>query len=176
MKLLRYGPKGIERPGLLDEEGRIRCLAEHVRDINGEVLSDDSIAALRALSPDDLPLVGDTVRLGPCVADVGKFLCIGLNYADHAEESGMPIPVEPEVFTKATSAICGPNDNIVQPLNSDKLDWEVELASTPYTSEKNKPKTILPAIASATMSRNAGFSSSKAPNGTKAKDATHSAP
>lgn len=128
VKLLRYGPKGIERPGLLDEEGRIRCLAEHVRDINGEVLSDDSIAALRALSLDDLPLVGDTVRLGPCVADVGKFLCIGLNYADHAEESGMPIPVEPEVFTKATSAICGPNDNIVQPLNSDKLDWEVELA------------------------------------------------
>ncbi len=128
MKLLRYGPPGQEMPGLLDDDGNIRSLADHVPDIDGQALSDESLSTLRGLDVDDLPLVDENVRLGACVGNVGKFLCIGLNYSDHAAESGMPVPDEPEVFTKATSAICGPNDDIIQPLNSDKLDWEVELA------------------------------------------------
>ncbi len=128
MKLLRYGPYGQETPGLLDDDGNIRSLADHVPDIDGHALSDESLSTLRRLDVDDLPLVDENVRLGACVGNVGKFLCIGLNYSDHAVESGMPVPDEPEVFTKATSAICGPNDDIIQPLNSDKLDWEVELA------------------------------------------------
>ena len=115
-------------PGLLDDDGNIRSLADHVPDIDGQALSDESLSTLRGLDVDDLPLVDENVRLGACVGNVGKFLCIGLNYSDHAAESGMPVPDEPEVFTKATSAICGPNDDIIQPLNSDKLDWEVELA------------------------------------------------
>lgn len=128
MKLLRYGPAGEEKPGMLDASGNIRSLSGHVDDIGGAVLSEPSLSVLRQLDIDSLPLVEGDVRLGPCVGAVGKFLCIGLNYADHAAESGMDIPTEPEVFTKATSAICGPNDNIVQPLHSEKLDWEVELA------------------------------------------------
>jgi 2-keto-4-pentenoate hydratase/2-oxohepta-3-ene-1,7-dioic acid hydratase in catechol pathway len=125
----------------MDNDGNIRCLAEHVEDINGSALSDEAIATLRELDTDSLPLVDGNQRLGPCVGGVGKFLCIGLNYSDHAAESGMPLPSEPEVFTKATSAICGPDDNIVQPLNSDKLDWEVELAivigkHTSYVTEE----------------------------------------
>jgi len=128
LKLLRYGPPGQETPGLLDDDGNIRSLADHVPDIDGHALSDESLSTLRRLDVDDLPLVDENVRLGACVGNVGKFLCIGLNYSDHAVESGMPVPDEPEVFTKATSAICGPNDDIIQPLNSDKLDWEVELA------------------------------------------------
>jgi 2-keto-4-pentenoate hydratase/2-oxohepta-3-ene-1,7-dioic acid hydratase in catechol pathway len=128
LKLLRYGPPGQETPGLLDDDGNIRSLADHVPDIDGQALSDESLSTLRRLDVDDLPLVDENVRLGACVGNVGKFLCIGLNYSDHAAESGMPVPDEPEVFTKATSAICGPNDDIIQPLNSDKLDWEVELA------------------------------------------------
>ena len=141
MKLLRYGPDGQEEPGLLDKDGNIRSLADHISDINGSTLSDDCVTTLRQLDTNDLPLVDENVRLGACVGDVGKFLCIGLNYSDHAAESGMPVPTEPEVFTKATSAICGPDDDIIQPLNSDKLDWEVELAivigkHTSYISEE----------------------------------------
>jgi 2-keto-4-pentenoate hydratase/2-oxohepta-3-ene-1,7-dioic acid hydratase in catechol pathway len=128
MKLLRYGPAGQEKPGLLDNDGNIRSLADHISDINGSTISDETLATLRQLGTNDLPLVDEDTRLGPCVGNVGKFLCIGLNYSDHAAESGMPVPTEPEVFTKATSAICGPDDDIIQPLNSDKLDWEVELA------------------------------------------------
>jgi ureidoglycolate lyase len=128
MKLLRYGPLGLEKPGILDADGNIRCLAGIVSDINGSVLSKDSLQRLQLLDVSSLPLIERDVRLGACVGSVGKFLCIGLNYADHAAESGMTIPNEPEVFTKATSAISGPNDNIVRPRNSDKLDWEVELA------------------------------------------------
>jgi len=147
MKLLRYGPAGQEKPGLLDNDGNIRCLAQHVDDIRGSVISDDSIAKLRELDTTTLPLVDGDQRLGPCVGNVGKFLCIGLNYSDHAAESGMPLPPEPEVFTKATSAICGPNDDIIQPLNSDKLDWEVELAivigkHTSYVSEEEAASHI----------------------------------
>lgn len=131
MKLLRYGPLGQEKPGILDDNNNIRCLRDIVSDINGATLSTETLQRIHALDLSSLPLVttdSSTVRLGACVANVGKFICIGLNYADHAAESGMPIPKEPEVFTKATSAISGPNDNIVKPKNSDKLDWEVELA------------------------------------------------
>jgi 2-keto-4-pentenoate hydratase/2-oxohepta-3-ene-1,7-dioic acid hydratase in catechol pathway len=128
MKLLRYGPTGEEKPGLMDDDGNIRSLADHVADIDGNTISDESIAALRALNASELPLVESNPRLGPCVGKVGKFICIGLNYSDHAAESGMPVPSEPEVFSKATSAICGPDDAIIKPLNSEKLDWEVELA------------------------------------------------
>ena len=141
MKLLRYGPAGQEKPGLLDNDGNIRSLADHISDINGSTISDETLATLRQLGTNDLRLVDEDTRLGPCVGNVGKFLCIGLNYSDHAAESGMPVPTEPEVFTKATSAICGPDDDIIQPLNSDKLDWEVELAivigkHTSYVSEE----------------------------------------
>ena len=125
MKLLRYGPAGQERPGILDDNGKIRDLSGIVDDINGAVLESD---VLTHIDISQLPDVDADVRLGACVASVGKFICIGLNYADHAAESGMAIPTEPEVFTKATSAICGPNDAIIQPRNSQKLDWEVELA------------------------------------------------
>ena len=128
MKLLRYGPLGQEKPGIIDNEGNIRCLAAVVKDINGAALSADNLAKVKALDLSSLPLVEGNPRYGACVGNVGKFLCIGLNYADHAAESGMPIPAEPEVFTKATSAISGPNDDIIKPKNSDKLDWEVELA------------------------------------------------
>jgi len=128
VKLLRYGPAGAEKPGLLGTDGKIRSLHSVVDDVAGNVLGDASLDALRALDHHDLPLVDDGVRIGPCVGRVGKFLCIGLNYADHAAESNMPIPDEPEMFTKATSAISGPYDDIVRPLNSHKLDWEVELA------------------------------------------------
>lgn len=127
MKLLRYGEAGREKPGMLDDAGNIRCLASLVADIDGEALAPAMLGKLGAVDSATLPLVDAGVRLGPCVGNVGKFLGIGLNYADHAEESGAPIPTEPEVFSKATSAICGPNDNIIQPKDSDKLDWEVEL-------------------------------------------------
>jgi 2-keto-4-pentenoate hydratase/2-oxohepta-3-ene-1,7-dioic acid hydratase in catechol pathway len=147
MKLLRYGPTGQEKPGLLDNDGNIRSLADHIPDINGSTISDEILATLRQLGTNDLPLVDENTRLGPCVGNVGKFLCIGLNYSDHAAESGMPVPTEPEVFTKATSAICGPDDDIIQPLNSDKLDWEVELAivigkHTSYVSEEEAANHI----------------------------------
>lgn len=128
MKLLRYGEPGSEQPGILDQEGNIRSLVGIVKKIDEAILSKKQLEKLQALAIDTLPLVDEGARLGPCVGNVGKFICIGLNYADHAAESGMPIPQEPEVFTKATSAISGPNDNIIQPRNSDKLDWEVELA------------------------------------------------
>ncbi|WP_153102315.1 ureidoglycolate lyase [Paraburkholderia hayleyella] len=127
MKLLRYGPQGEEKPGLLDTEGRIRDLSGVVADITGATLADATLARLRALDPQTLPLVPGEPRLGPCVGQVGKFVCIGLNYADHAAESGLPVPPEPVVFNKWTSAITGPNDGIEIPRGSEKTDWEVEL-------------------------------------------------
>ncbi|EBA06013.1 fumarylacetoacetate hydrolase family protein [Sagittula stellata] len=131
MKLLRYGPSGAEKPGLLDSDGQVRDLSGVVADISGDVLHPDGIAALRNLDPASLPRVEgtpqDDLRLGPCVGNIGKFICIGLNYADHAAESGMPIPEEPIIFNKWTSAICGPNDPIQIPRDSQKTDWEVEL-------------------------------------------------
>ena len=127
MKLLRYGPAGQERPGLLDSAGAIRDLSGTVRDIAGDVLSPGLLARLRGIAPDTLPVVGGAPRLGPCVSGVGKFICVGLNYSDHAAESGMAVPTEPIIFMKATSCLSGPNDDVVIPRGSQKTDWEVEL-------------------------------------------------
>lgn len=127
MKLLRYGSAGAERPGLMDSQGNIRDLSEHITDIAGDALQSTALDALRKLDPESLPLVSDTSRLGACVGNVGKFICIGLNYADHAEETGAEIPKEPIIFSKWTSAIVGPNDDVEIPRDSVKTDWEVEL-------------------------------------------------
>src|SRR5471032_1693617 len=127
MKLLRYGPKGQEKPGLLDAQGQIRDLSAQVADIAGATLTAAELKRLAALNPADLPLVPGTPRIGPCVGQVGKFVCIGLNYADHAKESGLEVPKEPVVFGKWTSAISGPNDEVQIPRGSSKTDWEVEL-------------------------------------------------
>lgn len=127
MKLLRFGQTGQEKPGLLDSEGRIRDLSGVVADITGATLSDEALAKLKAIDPASLPLAPEGVRYGACVAGVGKFLCIGLNYADHAAESNLPIPEEPVLFSKTTSCIIGPNDEVKKPRGSTKLDWEVEL-------------------------------------------------
>ena len=127
MKLLRYGNPGAELPGMLDSSGALRDLSGVVADIGKASLLPESLEKLRELNPGELPLVTGSPRLGPCVASVGKFICIGLNYSDHAAESGMAVPTEPVVFMKATSAICGPNDNVVIPRGSKKTDWEVEL-------------------------------------------------
>ncbi|MDO8344873.1 MAG: fumarylacetoacetate hydrolase family protein [Cellvibrio sp.] len=127
MKLLRYGNVGQERPGILDSNGKVRELGSVVSDINGKTLSEESLKKIASLDINSLPLVNEPVRFGACVNNVGKFICIGLNYADHAAESGVAVPSEPVVFMKATSAITGPNDNIIKPRNSTKLDWEVEL-------------------------------------------------
>ena len=127
MKLLRYGPPGQEKPGLLDAEGRLRDLSGVIGDVGGEALLPGSLARLAALDPSDLPAVSGTPRLGPCVAGVGKFPAVGLNYADHAKETGGQAPREPIIFTKMTSCICGPNDDTVIPRGSVKTDWEVEL-------------------------------------------------
>jgi len=128
MKLLRYGLPGRERPGLLDGNGTLRDLSGVVEDLSGEALRPATIARLKAIDPATLPTVPGEPRLGPCVGRVGKMVCIGLNYSDHAAESGMALPAEPIVFMKATSCIIGPNDNIEIPRGSLKTDWEVELA------------------------------------------------
>jgi 2-keto-4-pentenoate hydratase/2-oxohepta-3-ene-1,7-dioic acid hydratase in catechol pathway len=127
MKLLRYGDAGRERPGILAADGTTRDLSGIIPDIAGEALLPAGIEKLRALDTAKLPRVSEPVRLGPCIGNVGKFICIGLNYSDHAAESGMTVPREPIIFMKATSAICGPNDNVVIPRSSEKTDWEVEL-------------------------------------------------
>jgi 2,4-didehydro-3-deoxy-L-rhamnonate hydrolase len=127
MKLLRYGPPGREKPGLLDSNGEIRDLSGIVRDVAGETLAPTSLQKLATLDTAKLPRVAAGVRLGPCVAGVGKFICIGLNYSDHAAESNLPVPAEPVVFGKWTSAIVGPNDDIEIPRGAQKTDWEVEL-------------------------------------------------
>ncbi len=127
MKLLRYGEKGLEKPGLLDANNQIRDLSAHIRDIAGEALSPASLASLAAIDPASLPLVSGQPRIGACVGQVGKFICIGLNYADHAAESQMDVPKEPIIFNNWTSAICGPNDEVQIPRGSLKTDWEVEL-------------------------------------------------
>ena len=131
MKLVRYGAKGAERPGLRDGDGRVRDLSAHVADIAGACLTAEGLAALRAIDPASLPLVSGApqqdLRLGACVAGVGKFLAVGLNYADHAAEAGMDVPAEPILFTKWTSCIAGPDDDLVLPPDSATTDWEVEL-------------------------------------------------
>lgn len=128
MKLLRYGELGAEKPGLLHADGTIRDLAGVVGDLAGEALHPDGLARIAAADPEALPEVGGAPRLGPCVAGTGKYICIGLNYSDHAAETGATVPSEPIIFMKATSAICGPDDPIVIPRGSVKTDWEVELA------------------------------------------------
>ena len=142
MKLVRYGNAGSEKPGILDSAGRIRDLSAHVTDIGGEAISPAGLARLAALNVESLPRVEGKPRLGPCVAGTGKFICIGLNYADHAAESGMAVPPEPVIFMKATSAIVGPNDDVEIPRNSVKSDWEVELgviigSKAKYVTEEN---------------------------------------
>ena len=127
MKLLRYGQMGSEKPGLIDNDGNIRDLSAHVGDIDGHILGDSSLDKLRALDPASLPLVNGEQRFGACVNNVGKFMCIGLNYSDHAAETGSKIPAHPILFMKATSAIIGPNDRVMIPRNSNATDWEVEL-------------------------------------------------
>ncbi|PFG63541.1 2-keto-4-pentenoate hydratase/2-oxohepta-3-ene-1,7-dioic acid hydratase in catechol pathway [Thioclava sp. ES.031] len=127
MKLLRHGLIGAEKPGLMDDQGVIRDLSGQVADIGGAVLSDDGLAAIGSLDASELPVVPEGTRLGAPVAGIGKMICIGLNYADHAAESGAQVPPEPLIFMKATSAIQGPNDPIVLPRGSEQTDWEVEL-------------------------------------------------
>ncbi|MBV8614207.1 MAG: fumarylacetoacetate hydrolase family protein [Acetobacteraceae bacterium] len=127
MKLLRYGPPGAEKPAMLDRDGAIRCLSSVVRDIDGFALSEAALGMLRSIDPTTLPKVDAKVRIGACVARPVNFVCIGLNYADHAAETNAPIPKEPIVFLKSLSAYCGPDDDVKLPRGSKKLDWEVEL-------------------------------------------------
>ncbi len=127
MKLVRYGEAGQERPGMIDANGALRDLSAHVDDITGATLSDAALDKLRALDPATLPAVDGSPRIGPCVGNVGKFMCIGLNYSDHAAETGMAEPDHPILFMKATSAIIGPNDTVMIPRGSKKTDWEIEL-------------------------------------------------
>ena len=127
MKLLRYGPAGAEKPGLLDDDGAIRDLSGIVTDLSGDALLPGSLEKIEALDAAALPLVSGSPRLGPCVGGIGKFMCIGLNYTDHAAETGGEVPPEPILFMKANSAISGPNDDVVIPRTSEQTDWEVEL-------------------------------------------------
>jgi 2-keto-4-pentenoate hydratase/2-oxohepta-3-ene-1,7-dioic acid hydratase in catechol pathway len=127
MKLLRYGPRGHEKPGMLDRDGRLRDLSGVVRDITPDVLAPASLDRLRKLDPATLPLVSGEPRLGPCVTDIPKLLCVGLNYKDHANEAGMQLPSEPVLFMKAQTSINGPNDDVILPKGAEKGDWEVEL-------------------------------------------------
>ncbi len=127
MKFLRYGAPGAEKPAIVDADGKIRDLSAHVSDLSGAALAPDALANLGAIDAKSLPLVEGDPRLGPCVAGTGKFICIGLNYSDHAAETGATVPPEPIIFMKASSAIVGPNDDVVIPRGSEKTDWEVEL-------------------------------------------------
>ena len=140
MKLLRYGPKGAEKPGLLDANNQIRDLSSIIPDLTGDTVDSGTMARLSALDTDTLPPVEGTPRIGPCIGNVGKLVCIGLNYSDHAKETGSPIPSEPIVFMKATSSINGPDDDIELMRGSVKTDWEVELGfvigrETKYVTE-----------------------------------------
>lgn len=128
MRLVRFGPKGSEKPGLLDAAHGLRDLSGHIADFSGDALHPDSLAKLKALDPASLPVVDKNTRLGAPVADVRNYIAIGLNYADHAEEAGLRVPREPVIFTKIASCINGPNDDVIMPKDSQKLDWEVELA------------------------------------------------
>jgi len=142
MKLVRYGAFGAEKPGMLDNDGTLRDLSAHVSDINGYMLSDASITKLRDIDPANLPEVSGNPRIGACVGNIGKFLCIGLNYSDHAAETGADIPQHPILFFKANSAVVGPNDDVVMPRGSTHTDWEVELGvvigtKAKYVSKEN---------------------------------------
>ncbi|ABG30384.1 FAA hydrolase family protein [Roseobacter denitrificans] len=142
MKLVRYGDAGAEKPGMLDAEGALRDLSGHVDDIAGDVLSDAGLDKLRAIDPTSLPVVDGSPRIGPCVGNIGKFMCIGLNYSDHAAETGAAIPEHPILFFKANSAVVGPNDDVSMPRGSTHTDWEVELGvvigtTAKYVSKEN---------------------------------------
>ena len=128
MKLVRFGAAGDEKPGVIDEHGNLRDLSAYIEDITAQNLSDEKLSELSKINLNTLPIMDKSTRLGACVSGVGKFICIGLNYADHAKEAGMEVPPEPVIFMKATSAICGPTDPILLPRGSVKTDWEVELA------------------------------------------------
>jgi len=128
MKFLRYGEPGEEKPGLLDKNGRVRDLSNKIKDLSGDVLSPSRLAALCQIDTESLPIVEGAIRYGPPVGDVGKIIAVGLNYADHASETGNPIPSEPVLFSKSITALSGPNDDVVLPKDSKKGDWEVELA------------------------------------------------
>lgn len=127
MKLLRVGPSGQEKPAVLDATGALRDLSAHIADISGNALLDAGLDAVRALKLSELPELPSDSRIGPCVAHVGKIICVGLNFSDHAAEAGMPVPEEPIIFLKASTSICGPNDDVLIPRGSQKTDWEVEL-------------------------------------------------
>lgn len=140
MKLLRYGKTGQEKPGMVDKNGLIRDLSAIIGDIEGNTITPNNLAKLAKIDPMTLPIVSSETRIGPCVNKVGKFICIGLNYSDHAEETGTTVPPEPIIFAKFPSAICGPNDPVIIPRGSVKTDWEVELGviigqPTKYVSE-----------------------------------------
>ncbi len=142
MKLLRYGAPGHEKPGLVDKDGTMRDLSQIVHDIDGTTLLPENLARLAKIDPKTLPVIQGNPRLGACVANIGKFICIGLNYADHAAETGATVPPEPVLFLKANSAICGPNDAVIIPRGSQKTDWEVELGvvigkPAKYVTEEN---------------------------------------
>ena len=140
MKLLRYGPVGQEKPGLMDEDDNIRDLSAHIGDISGDALRPEGLEKIAALNVSDLPVVDGSPRFGACVGDIGKFMCIGLNYTDHAAESGMPVPDEPILFAKFNSAISGPNDDVIMPRGSTKLDWEVEFGIVMGSKAKYIPE------------------------------------
>ena len=147
MKLLRFGEMGQEKPGILDSNGNIRDLSGHISDINGETINEDGLNKISSIDQMSLPIVSEGTRLGACVGSIGKFLCIGLNYSDHAAESGMPVPKEPILFSKATSAVVGPNDDVEIPRNSVETDWEVELGiiigkKAKYITEENVEEYI----------------------------------
>ena len=147
MKLVRYGPPGKEKPGLIDADGKLRDLSKKVKDIDGAALAPAELARLAKLDPKKLPLVKGRPRLGPCVAMPSKFVAIGLNYSDHAKETGSPIPEHPVVFFKSTTCIVGPNDNVMAPRDSTQLDWEVELGvvigrTAGYVTEKDALKHV----------------------------------
>src|SRR5450631_1754391 len=147
MNLVRYGPAGKEKPGLIDSDGKLRDLSKKVKDINTATLAPAEVAKLRKLDPKKLPLVKGKPRLGPCVANPSKFVAIGLNYVDHAKETNSPIPENPVVFFKSTTCIVGPNDNVMVPKDSTQLDWEVELGivigrKASYVAEKDALKYV----------------------------------
>ena len=128
MKLLRVGPKGQEKPAMLDKDGVLRDLSSVINDIDGGTISDRSLDQIRAHDPDQFPHLQGDQRIGPCVGNIGKVICVGLNYSDHAAETNNPIPTEPIIFNKAITSVCGPNDDVEKPRGSSKLDWEIELA------------------------------------------------
>jgi len=147
MKLLRYGPRGQEKPGMLDRDGTLRDLSGVIKDLTPDALSPASLEKLRKLNPASLPAVSGNPRLGPCVTQVPKLVCVGLNYVDHAKEGGMAIPTEPVLFLKAISSITGPNDDVMLPRGAEKGDWEVELgivigSTTQYVNESEALKHV----------------------------------